>query len=292
MTFSIETWQPGTSHGCLRYGLLAPQGYPTPDDEIATVLLFWPGLGGTVKNALGFFNRLLPTVQRIAVPDLQGFGLNDAVPLPSLQVHQQQAAAFLQHILARYPKAKVVVGGISLGALLQASAVATPLPSRVVGQCWVAPAFKAHPGSFSLQYQLQSAIKAMLGKPISLPYRLEQLTRNPQVLADERHHAHSRNFRVPMGYLWQIRALGNRVRQQLCQRPAVVPTFVALPGQDVVCCPDTMGQVAWQMIDNSAPNVVKLVAYNNMYHDMLLEPDMPIMADEVVCWIESLLLQK
>jgi alpha-beta hydrolase superfamily lysophospholipase len=311
MAFTIGEWTPQQvehdNESPLRYGY-----WINPETSAGKpVVVFWPGLGGSVKNALGFFNQLLPYTQAIFVPDLRGFGLNEGHACPSspkvqvrdgVQFVRQVAMPFAKKHAADHDEAwacPIVFGGISLGALIQMAVAdqwqSTPDDQPIRGQFWVAPACKPSSVSFKPSQYIKSLgglIKERVGDTQCnvqtapapkgmLPYGLSALTRHPQVLNEALHQARVDEFRISYQYLLGIRQLSHENHQKISRNP--LATWVCVPGRDTVCSPDAM--IAEFTALPYHPNH-QAVLLPSSFHDVLVEPEMPMVAKKIGSWLK------
>ncbi|MFN8614328.1 MAG: alpha/beta fold hydrolase [Vampirovibrionales bacterium] len=288
MVFSIHTY--GAADGAeLRYGVLtAPQQASLSSPRQG--LVFVPGLGGSVKNSLVFFNALLRHFSPIIVPDLRGFGLNDYHPLP----HPRQFVADLNTLLEQLPhtvglKPPWLLGGISLGGCVISHWLGqsfTQSEFSPLGAWLLAPAVKEHPKAFDAQYVAQT-LWAVAVRPkalMALPYGLEALTQNPAVLNSPAHQEFMANFRLPARFLWQLRGFNRSSVQHYANM--ALPVHMSVPLADRVICPQAMQQAFTQL----KPHVKHgLVAYPGLFHDVPLEQAMGSVITAVAQWADELL---
>ena len=274
--FDIQDFTGADGHP-LRYGRLHNAGMETHE----RAMLFIPGLGGSVKGALNFLELLLPRFSMIYGPDVRGFGIN---PLETPLTHARDLlpdleALFDQVILPAKHK-ELVLCGISLGGVL-ATLLASRYPERFSKVILLAPAFKPHPKTFSLGYTLVNTFAFLLqGRKAmaELPYGLEALTTNPDVLNDPEYANHPPLI-LNSGFLLGVR---NLCRQAIAEtRNLKLPTMVVIPGKDVVCDPKAM-RLAYQRIPATTPKVC--LDYPDLYHDVLFEMEHPEIAKALVDW--------
>lgn len=265
----------------LKYGRL----YNSQKPDTGKALLFLPGLGGSVKGALNFLELLLPEYSPIYSPDLRGFGLNPIEsPLPRADIIQKDLEAFYQHVIAPANHGHLALSGISLGAVL-AALMAECHPERYTSLTLLAPAFKPHKSSFSPAYVFQNVMGHLLLGPkarTGLPYGMEAVTGNPAILNDPQYQGALQLVLTP-GFLLSVRDLCNQALKGMTTlRP---PSLIVVPGQDMVCDPNTMRQ-AFLKIPNSTPK--RLLEYPNFYHDVLFEVEHHRLAQEMLGWLLSL----
>jgi alpha-beta hydrolase superfamily lysophospholipase len=271
----------------LRYGL-----YRNPENTSGKTLLFIPGLGGSIKGALGFLECLLPHYSTIYGVDLRSFGLNgyeegeEALShtdhlLPDLETFFQQV---VQPQIDRNEIQDLTLCGISLGGVV-ATLMASATPERYQRLVLLAPAYKPHPKSFPLGYTIKNILAFLLkgGKGIThIPYGIHQLTRN-QALHEDPAIIGNMPLRVSRGLLLGVRDLCRFARKAV--RQISIPTMVVIPGQDVICDPRAMRE-AFQAIPNSTPKFCK--EYPDFYHDVLFEEEHPEIAADILMWVSEL----
>lgn len=289
--FSVQEYQ-GIDGHTLRYGELRHTEKPITGKG----LLFIPGLGGSVKGALGFLECLLPYFSPIYAPDLRSFGLNSPHESDSATTQAQEATpllhardlpldleAFHQQVLVPAQQAgefnELALCGISLGGVM-ATLLAARHPERYNRLILLAPAYKPHPKSFSLRYVLHNILSFLfLGKKArtTLPYGPEALTRNVVVLEQMANNA---QLVLSPGFLLSVRDLANIALQET--RRLTIPTLVVVPGQDIICDPRTMRE-AYATIPESTPKYC--LEYPDFYHDVLFETGHPEIAEATLAWI-------
>ena len=284
---SVQEYQ-GTDGHLLRYGELRHSERPITGKG----LLFIPGLGGSVKGALGFLECLLPYFSPIYAPDLRSFGLNaphesdkNTPPLLHTRDLPLDLEAFHQQVLTPAQQAgefdELALCGISLGGVM-ATLLASQHPERYSRLILLAPAYKPHPRSFNLRYVLHNILSLVfLGKKArtSLPYGPEALTRNTAVLEQMANDGPLPLVLSP-GFLLGVRDLANIALQET--RRLTLPTLVVVPGQDIICDPRTMRE-AYANIPESTPKYC--LEYPDFYHDVLFETGHPEIAEATLAWI-------
>jgi len=274
-TFTVHEY--ASSDGtALRYGKLVNPTNP----ETGRPLLFVPGLGGSVKGALGFLSLLSSQFSPILAPDLRGFGLNPLPkPLLSAKCHLPDLEAFHTALdLNNLPD--LTLCGISLGAVL-ATHLAVDHPERYKRVALVAPAFSAHPAMFPLGYQLKNIFNRLLKGSdhiVHLPYGIEALTRNPVVLHDPQ-FIEAPKVDLSIDYLLSVKGLNEQALEKA--KRLTLPTLVIIPGRDAVCDPAAMRQ-GYENIPAGTPKVLK--EYPELYHDVFFEAEFPQLAKNVLAW--------
>ena len=286
MTFAIHSWTAADGDE-LRYGLLTASSNELPLKSPRRGLVFVPGLGGSVKNSLVFFNALLQHFSPIIVPDLRGFGLNEAKALPN----PTQFVADLEGILtqvapAYFAESPWTLGGISLGGCVVSHWLGSAGHTVGPDSAWLlAPAVQEHPKAFKLPY-VAKTLWTMLTAPsslVKLPYGLESLTQNPAVLASEQHQHHMETFRLPAQFLWQLRDF-NRTSVK-AMRAIACPVHVSIPLADRIICPNAMERAFLQLPYHQSH---RRQSYKGLYHDVPLEIGMRDVVADVAAWCDSL----
>jgi hypothetical protein len=138
---------------------------------------------------------------------------------------------------------------------------------------------------FQWRYVAQT-VWTMLTRPqtlIQLPYGLEALTQNPAVLASEQHQQHMANFYIPAGFLWQLRRFNRSAASQL--QGVTQPIHLSIPLADRIICPNAMDRLFQQLPFH--PNHC-CGRYEDLYHDVQLETQMPAVVADVGAWAGQL----
>jgi alpha-beta hydrolase superfamily lysophospholipase len=282
----LETYK-GVDGRALRYGV-----YRNPKNTSGRALLFVPGLGGSVKGALGFLECLLPHYSVIYGPDLRSFGLNTYADDEEVLSHTRFAIpdleAFHQQVLAEKLKngeiQDLTLCGISLGGVM-ATLLAAAHPERYQRLVLLAPAYKPHAQAFSLGYTVRNILAFLFkgGKGMTqIPYGLPELTSNPLLLEDPVLQAQL-PLKVSRGLLLGIRTLCAQAMKSV--KRLTMPTMVVVPGKDVICDPQTMRR-AYESIPASTPKFCQ--EYPDFYHDVLFESGHPQIAEDILTWITRL----
>jgi alpha-beta hydrolase superfamily lysophospholipase len=278
--FQIHEYQ-GADGSPLRYGKLVESSAQAANGK---ALLFIPGLGGSVKNALDFLEQLTPAYSPVYGPDLRGFGLNllEEDPLTSAKIILKDLEAFYQQVIVPAQHTELVLCGISLGGVL-ATLLASRHPERFSKLALLAPAYRPHSKTFSLGYTIRNTLAFLIqgGKArTQLPYGLAEITSNTAILNDPQYTAVPPLVLSP-GFLLGVRDLCNQAFSEI--RQLRVPTLMVIPGQDVVCDPDAMRK-AYERIPSTTPKLCK--EYPDFYHDVLFEEGHSDIAQALLGWPE------
>lgn len=277
--FSIHEYQ-GADGTPLRYGKLVNKDQP----DTGRALLFVPGLGGSVKGAIDFLEALLPFYSPIYGPDLRSFGLNPTEqPLQGTEILFQDLAAFHQQVIGPANHPELNLCGISLGGVI-ATRLAVQCPERYRRLALIAPAYRPHPKSFGLCYTLKNTLSFIFqgeNARTQLPYGVEALTRNEEILNDPAYCETDPAVLAP-GFLLRVRLLSMQAFNDT--RRLRLPTMVVIPGQDIVCDPVAMRQ-GFHRIPATTPKLCK--EYPDFYHDVLFETGHTEIAQELLVWSDS-----
>ncbi len=250
----------------MRYGILRSE----PLQEVQAPVIFIPGLGGSVKNALSFLERFLPHHGAVYSMDARGFGLNEAQsPHPNPQDYLRDFHQFVLHLQEKaliQSQSTPILLGISLGGVF-ATLYTTNYTHPFKAEILVAPAFHPHPQLFSWRFKLQNYSMVLFkgSKALTtLPYGIHELTKN----SDRHDDPWFQNpLTMPTLYLFFVDMLCKKAFK--CSQQIQIPTAVVVPELDVICNPDSM-KLAYQQIsqDHKA-----LFSYANLYHDVFMEPE-------------------
>ncbi|MDH4379973.1 MAG: alpha/beta fold hydrolase [Vampirovibrionales bacterium] len=291
MTFAIHSWT-AADGAELRYGLLTSSD-DAPLKNPRRGMVFVPGLGGSVKNSLVFFNALLQHFSPIVVPDLRGFGLNEHHPLPNPIQFVDDLNGLIAHAAPLHTGQQPwMLGGISLGGCVVSHYLGQPvnkanlstflLPDSV----WLlAPAVQEHPQMFRWRY-VAKTLWTLFTRPqtlIQLPYGLEALTQNPAVLASKQYQQHMADFYIPAGFLWQLRRFNRSAGLQL--HGVTQPIHLSIPLADRIICPTAMERLFQQLPLHPHHFCGR---YPGLYHDVPLEIQMPAVVADVGAWASQL----
>jgi alpha-beta hydrolase superfamily lysophospholipase len=276
--FQIHEYS-GADGNPLRYGKLTNPNQPTQGGK---AMLFVPGLGGSVKGALSFLEQLLPEYSPIYGPDLRGFGLNllETDPLTSAKIVSKDLEAFYQQVIAPQQHSELVLCGLSLGGVLS-TLLAARHPDRFSRLILLAPAYRPHRKTFSLSYTVRNTLAYLIKGSkarTQLPYGLQEITSNPDVLSDPQYTSFPPLVLSP-GFLLGVRDFCNQAFSEI--RRIQIPTLMVIPGQDIVCDPDAMRK-AFDRIPQTTPKLCK--EYPDFYHDVLFEAGHSEIAQEILGW--------
>jgi alpha-beta hydrolase superfamily lysophospholipase len=270
------------------------------------VFLFVHGLGGKTLWMHPFVMSLAAALEMQNLPaafyglELLAYGGAH----PTGQAHfddrrhlMQTVVAALDHLRARHPEALLVPVGLSLGALVLTHAMALLWKTNQITTlgplqfCLVSPAFRAARASFGPEiyaqvirgYALSLMGKPLTAPPIPLPYAENQVlvTRN-QAMA-EYMHADTRRV-THMSALGYLELLKLTVLDTFRALPRIhSPVLQFMPGCDAVC--DSLWMI--RGFERIASDEKQLVLFPEAYHDLTVEPEMPLMAAYLAQWASA-----
>ncbi len=268
----------------LRFGVIKNKNSQTTTSKS---LIFVPGLGGSVKGALDFLEGLLENYDSILAMDLPGFGLNTHINVcnPNFYV------PLLNNFLKAKGPAEIIqsntlgLAGISLGGSTATHWV-TSHPELFEALILIAPAYKPSKQSFPLPYVLKNVGKYLLkgaDASMTLPYDIRSLTRNQSFLNNPNNQQkHFEPLTLPTQYMLSLKGFNGKANQ--LAKDINTPTLILVPEQDVVCDPDAMKK-AYQAMANKYK---QLKLYPQAYHDLLIEPELPEIINDVNNWLNTL----
>lgn len=270
--FTVQAFSHPTDQSELRYGVIRA------NHDNNHPVIFIPGLGGSVKVALEFLEPLAKAgFGPIFALDARGFGLNESIaPKLTPKSYIADFEAFYAHLQQSGQIAesqKPLCLSISLGSTL-ALQIIHKTPTRFSGQIQLAPAYAIHPKRFSLGYKLKQYAKLLALGPFSwttLPYGIKELTQNPLRYDDPKYKD---PLRLPTYYLLLVEQLCHQAKQIASQ--VTLPTFMVIPGNEQVCCPETMHRM-YELLP--AQEKMKLCE-PHLYHDIVQEP--PALTENII----------
>lgn len=278
--FTVHTWQ-NPQGKALRYAHISPNAQAPQKSPIVYV----PGLGGSVKSAVEFLKSFARQGHPVYSLDAQGWGLNDDLPCYPNPVQYladfKGFVADLQQQGALQGANASILMGISLGGIL-ASIYASQTPHPFGRLVLLAPAFKPHPKTFSLQYRLKAyglALTRGFKAKLVMPYGIEHLTQNPQAHADP---SLQTRLSVPVLYMLFVDRLCAKALKALPQID--IPVALVAPQADVVCCPQFMRQ-AFKALKHPKS---QLISPPGVFHDIPREPE-PVLAPlchDLLQWLD------
>jgi acylglycerol lipase len=271
----------------LRYGVLNAEREGSGQQPI----VFVPGLGGSVKNAINFLEQFVPHHGPVYSVDARGFGLNEKLdPQPNPGHYLQDLHQFVLYLQQQHHLKSddaPLIFGLSLGGVF-ATLYATQFTHPFTGVVLISPAFEPHPKIFTTSFKLKNYLQVLLkgtGAMTTMPYGIHDITRNPEKYNDP-------NFQdpliMPTLYLFMVDIMCRKASRQM--RNITLPTAVIIPEQDLICNPHAMKR----MFDRIPHPRKALFSYPNLYHDIMMEPDedLNLVCGDINTWITDLGLVK
>jgi alpha-beta hydrolase superfamily lysophospholipase len=254
------------------------------------VLVFIPGLGGSVTCAKPVLNPLITTVDAIISVDCRGFGCNKHLPLTDIAQIWADLTTFTNTVLPtlqtqhHLTDATMILAGISLGGLL-ATYLAHAFPQVYQRLVLLVPAYKPSMAVFPLNWVIPNLLKLALTPnkqtlSVWLPYGVEAITRNPDYLNGTL-PAPEVPLHLSMNFLKTIKDWQGKRLQQLIKQ-LQQPVFMCVAEQDKVS--DTPALKAYF---NHFPQHKehRLLSLPDAYHDVTLEPEAPWIAQAITDWV-------
>ncbi|MFM7469302.1 MAG: alpha/beta hydrolase [Vampirovibrionales bacterium] len=274
-------------------GYDTPSESETPSEEPTEILLFVCGMGGSTLSALPLLTGLRHEFHRMVSLDLRGFGIHSEYGsnFKAAEVHIADLRACLSALKHAYPNSVFTLMGISLGALLLCHTLAksdTRTFPSLQSLVLLAPAFAPHPNTFK-PLSILKAILAFLLNPratMRLPYTLTALTKNPVYLDTP---VMQPPTELPLTYLLSVKQLQDTVMQ--CLPLIELPVMMVVPMQDKVCDPHAMQKGFCRLSDTHSHTTNafghRLSLYQSSYHDVILEPELPWMLNDLISWLDQ-----
>jgi alpha-beta hydrolase superfamily lysophospholipase len=263
----------------------------TPLPATHKLLLFIPGMGGSVDHAKPVLNPLITSVDAVISVDCRSFGRNKHVPLFDVAEIYADLQRFTQTVLPallvenRLHPTALIIGGISLGGLM-ATYLAKEYPQKFQKLVLFVPAFKPNMAVFPLRWVVPNLMKLAFTQNkksvwVWLPYGVGAITRNPDYLngtlpAPEVPLYLSLNFLKTVKD-WQ----GNRLKKTLNQ--VQQPVFMCVAEKDKVSSTPEMKKRFTQQLPAHTHH--RLLSLPDAFHDVLLEPEAPWIAEVLAHWL-------
>jgi acylglycerol lipase len=208
--------------------------------------------------------------------DLRGFGSRSAESFKSYNEWLDELCLIVRHLRSCNGGLPFYLLGNSMGALVViAAAVLLELDGIIVSS----PGFDGHPDSFTLLYRLKSVLCALLNSKsqVALPYEMDMVTRDPGVrlwLAE----ASPGKPTVPAAMLFELLKLSTRVLADLKEVKA--PVLMLTAGQDRI----VNNKVSEKLFKRLAAPSKKHVCLQEAWHDLMFDPLVDEVADEIAGW--------
>jgi alpha-beta hydrolase superfamily lysophospholipase len=286
-TFSFQTID---NHSLTVVVWQRPQG-ETILPTTRRVMLFIPGLGGSVDHAKPVLDPLIASVDAIISVDCRSFGRNKGVPLYDVAEIYADLQLFIETVLPNFiaeqliQPTETIIAGISLGGLM-ATYLANKFQQQFEKVVLFVPAFKPNMAVFPLTWVVPNLLKLAFTKnkkavSVWLPYGVDAITRNPDYLngtlpAPEVPLYLSLNFLKTVKD-WQ----GKRLKNTLNSLKQSV--FLCVAEQDKVSSTPEMKRLFFEQLPPKKSH--KLLSLPDAFHDVFLEPEAPWIAEALAHWL-------
>jgi alpha-beta hydrolase superfamily lysophospholipase len=216
--------------------------------------------------------------------DQLGFGARRQQRFTSFNQWIDDLIAVFDYLKANVPDRPIYIMGNSMGGLVAVAAAEHINPDGLV---LFSPGFDGHKETFSTMYRLKSIMTALATpeKEIALPYDVELFARDRAVQewvkADP-----ERRFNVKGKMMLELLKLSMLVRRKRKQVSA--PVLMIGAGYDKIVDSDAYNLYFNQL---SAPDK-KLRQFPDAWHDLMFDPQVDEVADEVVHWMSEHTVEK
>jgi alpha-beta hydrolase superfamily lysophospholipase len=252
--------------------------------DCKAVVLLIHGLGAH-SGWFEAFARQLKVRRVYAVSyDHIGFGKQKGRPFSSYTNWLDDLVRVFDYLKETIPNKPIYLVGNSMGALLSLVSVEYISPSGLV---LLSPGFDGCPQTFTTFYRISTVIKALLRpeSEVALPYGADLCTRDEPTRAWINSDPEGR-FKVPGKMLVALLKLSNAVKHKTGS--VRMPVLMMTAGYD-------------RIVNNPINNAFfsKLVApskrsrhFDEAWHDLMFDPVIDEVADEVVHWMSEHTLEK
>jgi alpha-beta hydrolase superfamily lysophospholipase len=276
----LRQWQP-------QEGQEAPGGKGT---EGSPLVLMVHGLGGCTEWMGPMAAKLLEKQSLVFGLDIPRIGRNPSQigDFEDRRDLLREVAETVQYLSQEHDR-PVYALGLSLGGLLVTHVAANP-PKELAGIMVVSPAYKAASATFKPMIYVKALFKRALEKlhlltpdPIAIPYAEDQtsVTRNPEKRKLIHETPDRVNFLTP-------RACVELIKLTLMDTPKTstkiqLPVVMFVAQKDVICDPQAMVNAYAKFPSQDK----QLYLLNEAMHDIVLDPEMPAMADTMNAWLAT-----
>lgn len=248
-------------------------------------ILIVPGLGGTTAFATPFISQFVDQHPLIYGIDTRCFGADSA---SKGHLADRRELVRELHDAITWLKEKhggnVYVAGISLGALA-VTHMAADKPDHVAGVVLINPAFRPASSSFKPLFYAKTFVKFLLEKvglrkpsPVAMPYGDDS---DGQADMEWMREARTQISAVTATTMYQLMMM--TFFESLKKAAKVkLPTMMIVGGKDKICDPATMRKGFGRIPATDK----KLVEYPDSHHNIIFEPDMVKMAEELTHWLK------
>ncbi|MBX9686364.1 MAG: lysophospholipase [Candidatus Obscuribacterales bacterium] len=209
-----------------------------------------------------------------------GFGNRRRRPFKSYKQWIDDLAAVLAFVSAKFTGLPLYLMGNSMGALV---VMATSQIVKVSGIVIFSPGFDGHPKAFTPAYKISSVLSAIFApqRPVSLPYGFELVSRDSSV-REWLEKDEEKRVAVPGSMLFELLKLSQHVLANL--KATAVPVLMITAGQDRIVNNELNGKLFARL---NAPSK-KHVHLPEAWHDLMFDPQLDEVADEISLWHSEL----
>jgi alpha-beta hydrolase superfamily lysophospholipase len=182
------------------------------------------------------------------------------------------------------PNKPIYLCGNSMGALLSLVATEHIEPDGLV---LLSPGFDGAPQTFTMAYRVLTVVKALLrpDMEVTLPYNAELVSRDLPTRVWITNDPEGR-FSVPGKMLLALLKLSNAVKHKA--RTVKMPVLMLTAGMDQII--NTAVNVAF--FEKLTAPAKRAKVYDEAFHDLMFDPVIDEVADEVVHWMSEHTLEK
>ncbi len=249
-------------------------------DESSAVALLVHGLGAHSGWFEAAAKELASRHFFVIAYDQKGFGSRSDKGLHSYRDWISDLVELVNSIKKKYATLPFYLMGNSMGGLVVMASSALVEPDGIV---IFSPGFDGHPKTFSLPYKIRSVLSALLSpqKEVALPYGFEIVTRDKNVLTWLDNDT-SKKVAVPGYMLFELLKLSKHVLANL--KSVNVPILMITAGQEKV----VNNEVNERLFKRLTAPFKKHVHMTDAWHDLMFDPQVDEVADEIKNWIDEL----
>lgn len=263
--------------------VIPARSWGSPGDCKAVALLVH-GLGAH-SGWFEAFGRQLKVRRVYAVSfDHIGFGRQRGASFSGYTDWLDDLVCVFDYLRANHPDKPIYLMGNSMGALLSLVSTEHIEPDGLV---LLSPGFDGCPQTFTPVYRVLTVIKAVLRPEmeVQLPYDADLVTRDVSTRTWISNDPEGR-FRVPGKMLLALLQLSNAVKHKA--RSVKMPVLMLTAGMDRI----VNNPVNMAFFENLTAPSKQTKMFNEAFHDLMFDPQIDEVADEVVHWMSGHTLEK
>lgn len=212
--------------------------------------------------------------------DLIGFGKRRNAPFWSYSQWLDDLIRIYDHLKEIHPDKQVYLMGNSMGGLLSLAATEFISPDGLV---LFSPGFDGYPRTFTNRYRITTIVNALLRpeQEVGLPYGCDIVTRD-QPTRNWIENDPDRRFRVPGKMMLELLKLSKNVLKNFKSMKA--PVLMLTAGKDQIVS-NSVNMTFFAALN--APHK-KRIQFEDAWHDLMFDPVIDEVADEIVIWMDEL----